>query len=144
MRTGPCSTYENDGEDKGTAFLIWSLLAHHGADSLGNTDGTFSDDDEGKKTHTLDQVSALEAQHAPDGGDGEDKRSLEEESDVPERVDTSVIGLVILECQDHHRESGSSEEVEERAEAQRKDELVVLGLRAEDQDNKILQRKQAT
>jgi hypothetical protein len=82
-----CCTYQNDNDTHDSeAALDIDLLAHDPTDCLSDTDGAFSDDNDGKQAHTLHEMSLLKTEHAPDAGDADSHDGLGNHDTVENHV----------------------------------------------------------
>ena len=115
------------------------MLAHDPADSLGHTNSTLTNNDDGEQAHALHQMRLLETEHSPDGGDTDDNDGLNSHDSVPYKIHHSVVVYsLVLECWGHGDKNGSGEDISANHETKRKQKLGITGSPGVEQDDHIL------
>lgn len=120
--------YNDDAHDEEAAFHV-EALAHDAAHSLGHTDGALTNNDDCEQAHTFHQMRLLEAEHAPETRDTDDRESLQGHHSVPDKVHQAEVSTSRLER--HANEDTCGEQVESDHEADGKVQLRVTSFEGE-------------
>lgn len=137
-------TYHDNGKHLGGSLAIWAMLAENDGDGLGHTNGALADDNQGQQAHALNQVGLLEAQHTPNDGHGENGNHFQTHGNVPNQVDVRVIIAIVLERQGHGSEHSGCDEIPERVQTQRNQELIKPSLHAKEENDQVLDGQDST